>query len=177
MDYKFNYSLDKNDLINFELFKIKSSKFMSMIYITVLIMLVMNTYYAFSEKNYAYLLIPALYIVAIGIYLFYIKKIRPDMRVKRCIKADVTYSEPREVTISEKSIEFKTLPKNEGEPMLIGFYPYLTLGAIIETKEYIYFIATTGTNIVPKSIIPQEIKENVLKIIKKNPNYLFFNKN
>jgi len=69
------------------------------------------------------------------------------------------------------------LPKNEGEPMLIGFYPYLTLGAIIETKEYIYFIATTGTNIVPKSIIPQEIKENVLKIIKKNPNYLFFNKN
>ena len=156
MDYKFNYSLDKNDLINFELFKLKSSKFMSMIYITVLIMLVMNTYYAFSEKNYAYLLIPALYIVAIGIYLFYVKKIRPD---------------------SEKSIEFKTLPKNEGEPMLIGFYPYLTLGAIIETKEYIYFIATTGTNIVPKSIIPQEIKENVLKIIKKNPNYLFFNKN
>ncbi len=50
MDYKFNYSLDKNDLINFELFKLKSSKFMSMIYITVLIMLVMNTYYAFSEK-------------------------------------------------------------------------------------------------------------------------------
>ena len=44
MDYKFNYSLDKNDLINFELFKLKSSKFMSMIYITVLIMLVMNTY-------------------------------------------------------------------------------------------------------------------------------------
>ena len=32
MDYKFNYSLDKNDLINFELFKLKSSKFMSMIY-------------------------------------------------------------------------------------------------------------------------------------------------
>ena len=56
MDYKFNYSLDKNDLINFELFKLKSSKFMSMIYITVLIVLVMNTYYAFSEKNYAYLL-------------------------------------------------------------------------------------------------------------------------
>ena len=107
MDYKFNYSLDKNDLINFELFKLKSSKFMSMIYITVLIMLVMNTYYAFSEKNYAYLFIPALYIVAIGIYLFYVKKIRPDIRVKRCIKADVTYSEPREVTISEKSIEFK----------------------------------------------------------------------
>ena len=53
--------------------------------------------------------------------------------------------------------------------MLIGFYPYLTLGAIIETKEYLYFIATTGTNIVPKSIIPQEIKENVLKIIKKIP--------
>ena len=104
MDYKFNYSLDKNDLINFELFKLKSSKFMSMIYITVLIMLVMNTYYAFSEKNYAYLLIPALYIVAIGIYLFYVKKIRPDIRVKRCIKADVTYSEPREVTISEKSL-------------------------------------------------------------------------
>lgn len=51
MDYKFNYSLDKNDLINFELFKLKSSKFMSMIYITVLIMLVMNTYYAFSEKK------------------------------------------------------------------------------------------------------------------------------
>ena len=38
MDYKFNYSLDKNDLINFELFKLKSSKFMSMIYITVLIL-------------------------------------------------------------------------------------------------------------------------------------------
>ena len=54
MDYKLNYSLDKNDLINFELFKLKSSKFMSMIYITVLIVLVMNTYYAFSEKNYAY---------------------------------------------------------------------------------------------------------------------------
>ena len=51
MDYKFNYSLDKNDLINFELFKLKSDKFMSMIYITVLIMLVMNTYYAFSEKK------------------------------------------------------------------------------------------------------------------------------
>ena len=103
MDYKFNYSLDKNDLINFELFKLKSSKFMSMIYITVLIMLVMNTYYAFSEKNYAYLLIPAFYIVAIGIYLFYIKKIRPYKRVKRCIKADVTYSEPREVTIKMKA--------------------------------------------------------------------------
>ena len=154
MDYKFNYSLDKNDLINFELFKLKSSKF---------------------ENSKLKSIFPP--IVAIGIYLFYVKKIRPDIRVKRCIKADVTYSEPREVTISEKSIEFKTLPKNEGEPMLIGFYPYLTLGAIIETKEYIYFIATTGTNIVPKSIIPQEIKENVLKIIKKNPNYLFFNKN
>lgn len=176
MDYKFNYSLDKKDLINFELFKLKRSKFMNMIYITVLIVLVINTYYAFSEKNYAYLLIPALYIVAIGIYLFYIKKIRPDIRVKRCIKADVTYSELREVTISEKCVEFKTLPKNDSEPMIIGFYPYLTLGAIIETKEYLYFIATTGTNIVPKSVIPLEIRENVLKIIKKNRNYLFLNK-
>ena len=176
MDYKFNYSLDKKDLINFELFKLKSSKFMNMVYITVLIMLVMNTYYAFSEKNYVYLLIPALYIVAIGVYIFYITKIRPNKRAKRCIKSDVTYSETREVTISEKSVEFKTLPKNDGEPMLIGVYPYMTLGAIIETKEYLYFIATTGTNIVPISIIPLEIRANVLKIIKKNPNYLFFNK-
>ena len=176
MDYKFNYSLDKKDVINFELFKLKRSKFMNMIYITVLIVLVINTYYAFSEKNYAYLLIPALYIVAIGIYLFYIKKIRPDIRVKRCIKADVTYSELREVTISEKCVEFRTLPKNDSEPMIIGFYPYLTLGAIIETQEYLYFIATTGTNIVPKSVIPLEIRENVLKIIKKNRNYLFLNK-
>ena len=158
MDYKFNYSLDKNDLINFELFKLKSSKFMSMIYITVLIVLVMNTYYAFSEKNYAYLLIPALYMVAIGIYLFYVKKIRPDIRVKRCIKADVTYSEPREVTISEKSIEFKTLPKNEGEPMFIGFYPYLTLGAIIETKEYIY-LTTKFVEIVEK-VPPTQSQNN-----------------
>ena len=94
---------------------------MSMIYITVLIMLVMNTYYAFSEKNYAYLLIPAFYIVAIGIYLFYIKKIRPDKRVKRCIKADVTYSEPREVTISEKSIEFKTCLKMKASRCLSVF--------------------------------------------------------
>ena len=121
MDYKFNYSLDKNDLINFELFKLKSSKFMSMIYITVLIVLVMNTYYAFSEKNYAYLLIPALYIVAIGIYLFYVKKIRPDMRVKRCIKADVTYSEPREVTISEKALSLKRCLKMKASRCLSVF--------------------------------------------------------
>ena len=39
MDYKFNYSLDKNDLINFELFKLKSSKFMSMIYLRYLLCL------------------------------------------------------------------------------------------------------------------------------------------
>lgn len=176
MDYKFNYSLDKKDLISFELFKLKSSRFMGVIYITVLIMLVMNTYYALSEKNYMYLLIPALYIIAIGIYTYYVTKVRPKKRAERCIKNDVTYGEPREVTISEGSVEFKTLPKNDGEPMLIGVYPYMTLGAIIETKEYIYFVAATGTNILPISIIPLEIRANVLKNIKKNPNYVFFNK-
>ena len=54
MDFTFNYTLEKKDLINFELFKLKTSKFLNMVYITVLIVLVMNTYYAVSEKNYAY---------------------------------------------------------------------------------------------------------------------------
>ena len=51
MDFTFNYTLEKKDLINFELFKLKTSKFLNMVYITVLIVLVMNTYYAVSEKK------------------------------------------------------------------------------------------------------------------------------
>lgn len=50
MDFTFNYTLEKKDLVNFELFKLKTSKFLNMVYITVLIVLVMNTYYAVSEK-------------------------------------------------------------------------------------------------------------------------------
>ena len=42
MDFTFNYTLEKKDLINFELFKLKTSKFLNMVYITVLIVLVMN---------------------------------------------------------------------------------------------------------------------------------------
>lgn len=176
MDYKFNYSLDKKDLINFEVFKLKSSRFMSVVYLTVLIVLAMNTYYAFSEKKYYYLLIPAFYIIAIGIYTFYINKIRPEKRAEHCIKKDITYSLLREITINDGGVEFKTLPSQEGEPMLIGAYPYNMISAMIETKDYIYFITPTGTNILPKGIIPFEARANVLKSIKKNPNYIYFNK-
>lgn len=77
MDFTFNYTLEKKDLINFELFKLKTSKFLNMVYITVLIVLIMNTYYAVSEKNYAYLLIVAFYIIGVAVYSFYVTKIRP----------------------------------------------------------------------------------------------------
>ena len=164
MDFTFNYTLEKKDLINFELFKLKTSKFLNMVYITVLIVLVMNTYYAVSEKNYAYLLIVAFYIIGVA------KK-----RAERCLKKDITYGELREITVGENTVEFKTLPK-EDEPMLIGVYPYNMVSAIIETKEYVYFIVPTGTNIFPISSIPLEIRAGVLKNIKKNPNYAYFDK-
>ena len=60
--------------------------------------------------------------------------------------------------------------------MLIGVYPYNMVSAIIETKEYVYFIVPTGTNIFPISSIPLEIRVGVLKNIKKNPNYAYFDK-
>ena len=50
------------------------------------------------------------------------------------------------------------------------------VSAIIETKEYVYFIVPTGTNIFPISSIPLEIRAGVLKNIKKNPNYAYFDK-
>ena len=146
-----------------------------MVYITVLIVLVMNTYYAVSEKNYAYLLIVAFYIIGVAVYSFYVTKIRPKKRAERCLKKDITYGELRELTVGENTVEFKTLPK-EDEPMLIGVYPYNMVSAIIETKEYVYFIVPTGTNIFPISSIPLEIRAGVLKNIKKNPNYAYFDK-
>lgn len=175
MDFTFNYTLEKKDLINFELFKLKTSKFLNMVYITVLIVLVMNTYYAVSEKNYAYFLIVAFYIIGVAVYSFYVTKIRPKKRAERCLKKDITYGELREITVGENTVEFKTLPK-EDEPMLIGVYPYNMVSAIIETKEYVYFIVPTGTNIFPISSIPLEIRAGVLKNIKKNPNYAYFDK-
>lgn len=91
------------------------------------------------------------------------------------LEKDITYGELREITVGENTVEFKTLPK-EDEPMLIGVYPYNMVSAIIETKEYVYFIVPTGTNIFPISSIPLEIRAGVLKNIKKNPNYAYFDK-
>lgn len=175
MNFTFNYILNKQDLINFELFKLKGSRFMTMLYLSALIVIGIGTYYSVKEKEYVYFLIMALYVLVIGLFSLYISKIRPKIRAERCIKKDATYTELRQITIDDSCIEFKTLPK-ENEPMLLAVYPYSIVETIIETKNYIQFVLPSGTNIVPKSAIPQEMRADVIKCLKTNMNYVLYSK-
>lgn len=175
MSFTFNYILDKQDLINFELFKLKGSRFMTMLYLSALIVIGIGTYYSVKEKEYVYFLIMALYVLVIGLFSLYISKIRPKKRADKCIKKDATYTELRQITVNDNCVEFKTLPK-ENEPMLLAVYPYNIINAIIETKNYIQFVLPSGANIVPKAAIPQEMRADVIKCLKTNMNYVFYNK-
>ncbi len=175
MKFTFDYILTKQDLINFELFKLKGSKFMTMLYISALVVIGIGTYYSVKDKDYTYIIIMALYALVIGLFSIYISKIRPKMRANNCIKKDATYTEVRQISIDDTCVEFKTLPK-ENEPMLVGVYPYNIIEAIIESKNYIQFVLPSGANIVPKSAIPKEIREQVIKCLKNNMNYVFYNK-
>ena len=175
MKFTFNYILQKQDLINFELFKLKGSKFMTMLYISALIVIGIGTYYTVKDKNYIYFAVMGLYVLLIALFSLYISKIRPKKRAEKFIKNDSTYTQLRQISIDDSCVEFKTLPK-ENEPMLLGVYPYNIIEAVIETKDYIQFILPSGANIVPKSAIPQEIRADVIKCLKNNMKIVLYNK-
>ena len=175
MKFTFDYILTKQDLINFELFKLKGSKFMTMLYLSALVVIGIGTYYSVKDRDITYIIIMALYAFSIGLYSLYISQIIPKRSANNYVKKDVTYTQLRQITIDNECVEFKTSPK-ENEPMLLGVYPYNIIEAIIESKNYIQFVLPSGANIVPKAAIPQEIRADVIKCLKNNMNYVFYNK-
>ena len=57
MKFTFEYILTKQDLINFELFKLKGSKFLTMLYISALFVIGIGTYYSVKDRDVTYIII------------------------------------------------------------------------------------------------------------------------
>ncbi|MGN1328323.1 MAG: hypothetical protein ACI4V4_01330 [Eubacterium sp.] len=168
---KFIYSLTEEDYVKFEELKLKQNKAWLMSAISTLLICAIFTFYAVERGTYIYLIIPVVTIIDSIFTYYYVNNIRPKKNAKKCIDLDKSYLNPKEITFYSDSIELKTLPKKDGDPAIVGVYPFSVMSAIIESNDYFQFITVSEANVLPKRVIPQEILQAVENTIRKNPNY------
>lgn len=170
----FRYALKNDDYINFENFayKIRKTGYVSLFLIMIATgFFVYNLvkYKIFSVEYYIYF---AAVIFVLAFISFYRWKIEPKKRVKKYVCADNSYFDQNEITVDEKTVEFKNLPR-ENQAGIVCVYPFTAMNVIYETDKYFYFSVGAECRILPKDAVPKEMKEVVFKIIKNNPNYVF----
>lgn len=169
---RFRYSLNEQDYLSFESFKIKKSKSLFVSYIFCLIFLVIGVYNAVVYETVLMVVASVIVIAFVALNTFVTTKIRPQKRVKRMIGLDPSYFGENEIAIGEKTIETKNIP-NENESAVVTVYPYGLMNAIFENESYFYFLISNEVKILPKRVIPNEMKETVFSLIKNNQNYVY----
>lgn len=166
----FRYALTVQDYIYFERMNMKRAFRSSMVMIVMFLGLGVFLY--ITEKNLTILIsfaIGSIVILLAHICSYYVSA---SKKAKNYVKKDNSYLKPTEITITDKTIETNNLP-NENEAGMVAVYPYSIMNAIYETNEYFYFLIGNEAKILPKSAVPDEMKELVFKEIKKNPNCVF----
>lgn len=166
----FRYTLTVQDFIRFEQMNAKrtmrSSVFM------IVMFLGLGVFYYITEKNTAILIgfaVAAAFGIIFYAYNYYISL---KKKVDNYTGKDSSYLKPTEITITDKAIETNNLP-DENEAVILAIYPYSIMSVIYETNDYFYFFIGNEAKILPKSAVPNEMKELVFKEIKKNPNCIF----
>lgn len=172
---KFTYSLTYDDYLNFEKFRLKKNRTAFLSYIICIAFLTMGVYDAVAYKSYEMIIVAAILVLVELVTMLYTLNISPKKRVNKYISLDSSYLGEKEITIDEKAIELKYIPKLN-EAAVVAIYPYSIMTAIYETEEYYYFILNSEVKILPKKVIPAEISESVKKIISKNGNYMYLSK-
>lgn len=166
----FRYALTVQDYIHFERMNMKRA-FRSSI-VMIVMFLGLGVFLYITEKNLTILIsfaIGSIVILLAHICSYYVSA---SKKAKNYVKKDNSYLKPTEITITDKTIETNNLP-NENEAGFVAVYPYSIMNAIYETNEYFYFLIGNEAKILPKSAVPDEMKELVFKEIKKNPNCVF----
>ena len=167
----FRYSLNCQDFINFEKFNMKKqSNIMFTFFLMVIVFFAIYCYMVFN--SYYGLIFAAVFAVLAGLMLFCSFKISPKKRVNNYLKKDNSYLKTTEITITDKAIETNNLP-NENEAGIVAIYPYSVMNAIYETDDYFYFFIGNEARILPKSAVPNEMKELVFKEIKNSQKCIF----
>ena len=169
---KFVYSLTYEDYVGFEKFKLKRNRTSFFSYITCLLFLAMGVYDAAVYKTFEVVILSALMIAAVGLSTVYSVNTAPKKRVKNYISLDSSYLGQKEITIDDKAIEIKNLPK-ENEPAVLAVYPYSLMSAIYETADDYYFFIGNEVKLLPKRVIPAELSDSVKRVIASNKNYLY----
>lgn len=166
----FRYALTVQDYIYFERMNMKRA-FRSSI-VMIVMFLGLGVFLYITEKNLTILIsfvIGSIVILLAHIYSYYVSA---SKKANNYVKKDNSYLKLTEITITDKTIETNNLP-NENEAGMVAVYPYSIMNAIYETNEYFYFLIGNEAKILPKSAVPDEMKELVFKEIKKNPNCVF----
>lgn len=170
----FRYALSFEDFLSFEMLKVKLKRGNVVLGLLLILVTAMLVYNAVKNSNigYAYFVYYGIFVAIDVIMLFYNNKIAPKKAVNKYINRDSSYLEENEITFDDKALEIKNIP-NEKQAGIVCIYPYSVMGIIYETEEHFYFSVGSEVKILPKRVIPNEMKEAVFKSIKSNPNCIF----
>lgn len=177
MKSTFRYKLDADDYLKFEKFNLKQSRAVfpsGMMFMFITGYLIYNG--AMKKISIGFAIITVVCsIIAFFAALYYVFNIRTKRNVNKYINADKSYLQPIEFSVDENSIEIKNIPQ-ENEAGFVAVYPYSIMRAIFENEDYFYFIIGTEVRILPKSAVPEEMQELVIRQIRRNPKYVLVNK-
>ena len=171
MKNTFRYSLTEQDYIIFEKFNFKR------IYKPILILVIMaitgfSIYYYCKFKLPIYIVAGILFLLG-SLAVFYNRYTDGiNNKVRRYVQNDKSYLKQVEISIDRKGIELNTL-SNEGDVQINVIYPYSIMNVIFETDDFLYFIIDSEAKILPKSVIPNEMHGEVLRLIKKNKKRMY----
>jgi hypothetical protein len=166
----FRYALTQQDYLNFEKSQYRRANLPSFFFISV-VLIATSLYYYIKNNNKAYLIGVVSIVVIWGIFMACNFAFGFKYKVNKYIACDKSYLSQVEVTITDNTIETNNLP-NQNEAGIVAIYPYSIMNRIIEDENYIYFYLGFEVKILPKSAVPQEMKQQVFSQIRRNQNYV-----
>lgn len=173
MKNTFRYSLAFEDYINFEKFSFRLRKVGFSVFLFIMLATGYLVYNIVKNGNISweyYLYYAVVVVILLGFY-FYSTYLAPKVKAKKYTR-DKAYFGQSEISIDEKAVEIKNITE-ENQAEIDCIYPYSVINAIYETETYFYFIIGNEVKILPKSAVPNEMKEIVFKYIKGNQNCIF----
>lgn len=170
MRMTFRYSLTEDDYINFE--KLNTSRQFKALLFPMMFFIFCGIFMYAKERDYIFIIFIVTMVLLLVLSYFVLLPYSAKKRVKTYLNGDRSYLLPTEITIDDKKIESKNIPE-ENEAGIIGIYPYSIMRMIIENEDYIFFYISNEVKVLPKRAIPQEFKETVFELIKKNGNYTY----
>lgn len=167
----FKYTLTFEDYLSFEKLKVKMRRgnlFIGVLLVVVSSFILYNTIkngYVGQMYYFYYGIFSAIAIIM----ALYNNMIAPKRSVKKYINRDSSYLGENQITIDSDAVEIKTIPA-EKQAGTVCIYPYNVMAIIYENQDYFYFSVGSEVKILPKRVIPNEMKEDVFKSIESNSN-------